>query len=125
MTLILADTSVWVDHFRTSNALLEAWLTQKRVRLHPSVIGELAMGNLPHRAMTLEELSEIHAIAPAKDGEVMHLVESDQLYGAGLSWVDAHLLAATLIHGGIALWTRDKRLQAVAQRYGCAAQLHH
>jgi len=125
MTLILADTSVWADHFRSTNALMAEWLAQKRVRMHPLVIGELAMGGLPKREETLAELNAIHQARLAKDEEVMRLVEAGKHYGTGLGWIDIHLLASVLITDDIMLWTRDRRLNDAAAHYGRAARLHH
>jgi hypothetical protein len=34
--------------------------------------------------------------------------------GGGIGYVDAHLLASVALAGQMRLWTRDKRLQAVA-----------
>jgi len=51
-------------------------------------------------------------------GEVSQLIESAQLYGRGLSLVDAHLLASVMLTPGSTLWTRDKRLAAIAGALG-------
>ena len=34
--------------------------------------------------------------------------------GRGLGYVDAHLLAATVLEADVRLWTRDRRLKRVA-----------
>ncbi len=49
VTVILVDTSIWVDHLRKSDAALAALLGQGRVLIHPFVIGELALGILRQR----------------------------------------------------------------------------
>ena len=125
MSLILADTSVWADHFRRGDPLLGEWLAQKRIRMHPLVIGELAMGGLPRREQTLEELRAIHRIGAASDIEVLRLVESGRHYATGLSWVDIHLLAAVLLREDLSLWTRDRRLNEAAMRYDRVVHPHH
>lgn len=125
MRLILVDSSVWAEHFRTGDGLLEHCLRAKRVRMHPFVIGELAMGNLRQRGRTLTELNALHRVGSASDSEVLSLIETGGHYGAGLSWVDMHLLAAVLLREDVDLWTRDRRLNAAAARYGRAARLHH
>jgi hypothetical protein len=51
---------------------------------------------------------------------VLPLVERHQLYGLGLGYVDAQLLAATRLTPDAALWTADRRLVAAASRLGCA-----
>lgn len=57
------------------------------------------------------------------DQGVRHLVEERQLWGRGLSAVDAALLASALVTPGVALWTRDKRLRQAARDVGVLADL--
>lgn len=40
--------------------------------------------------------------------------------GRGIGYVDAHLLAAVALTEGAGLWTRDRRLQALAATLGLA-----
>lgn len=120
--MILVDTSVWVDHLRQGIPLLGDLLTSGEVAIHPFVIGELACGNLSNRKEILALLSTLSLVKVAQHAEVMHLVETQRLQGRGLGWVDLHLLAsARLSH--VALWTRDRRLQAVAKSLGVAGKL--
>jgi hypothetical protein len=42
------------------------------------------------------------------------------LFGVGIGYVDAHLLAATRLTAAATFWTRDKRLHIVAKRLGLA-----
>ena len=49
------------------------------------------------------------------------MVDERALFGRGLGWVDVHLLAATLLTPGLRLWTRDRRLHAVAEEIGLAS----
>ena len=49
--MILADTSVWVDHLRRSDAALRAALEANEICIHPMVIGEVACGNLRNRTI--------------------------------------------------------------------------
>ncbi|MGI8722360.1 MAG: hypothetical protein ACR2JG_09060 [Geodermatophilaceae bacterium] len=41
--------------------------------------------------------------------------------GLGIGYVDAHMLAATMLTTGARLWTRDKRLAAIAAQRGLAS----
>lgn len=125
MTLILADTSVWVNHLRHGDPVMAQCLNEKRIRLHPYVVGELALGNLPNRTVFLDWIDAIHQVRPARDAEVRRLIEAGRHYGSGLGWVDLHLLASVLLTDGVALWTGDRRLHEAASRHGCAARLHH
>lgn len=125
MKLVLADTSVWVDHLRSPDPLMIQISDQERLLTHPYVIGELAMGNLRRRSDFIRGLRRMDHVARAMDTEVTKLVEENRLYGLGISWIDAHLLASTLLVDNVMLWTRDRRLNTVAARFGRAAALHH
>ncbi len=57
----------------------------------------------------------------ARHEEVMELVEGRQLMGTGIGWVDAHLLAASLLSRN-ALWTMDRSLAAVARQLDVFAE---
>ncbi len=113
--MTLVDTGVWIDHFRVANLSLSRLLSGGEVRAHPFVIGELAMGHLPDRANALEWLTNLPRVTQATDQEVMVLVEQERLSGAGIGWVDAHLLAAARMSSAL-LWTRDRDLARVANR---------
>ena len=117
--MILVDTSVWVDHLRASDAQLAALLNGRAVVMHPFVIGELACGNLSNRALTLGLLNNLPCAAVAQPDEVLVYVERHRLQGKGIGYVDVHLLASVAIASN-QLWTRDKRLLAVARDLGCA-----
>src|SRR5665213_2028621 len=102
--MLLADTSVWIQHFRRGEPTLAVQLSEGIVLMHPFIAGELACGNLKSRAAIL---SDLEALAPAKlasDTEVRQLIEALRLWGRGLGWVDAHLLASALL-SHCRLWT--------------------
>jgi len=113
--MILVDTSVWVDHLRRGNARLQALLEEGEVLCHPFVVGELACGNLRNRSEILGLLIALPAAEEASHKEVLHLLESNRLYGLGLGLVDAHLLASGLLMH-CPLWTLDKPLDAAATK---------
>jgi len=118
--VILADTSIWVDHLRHGDARLAALLEESRIVCHPFVTGELALGHLRRRAEVLALLADLPQAAAAAHREVLGFIEKHALAGSGLGWVDVHLLcAAALEHAR--LWTRDRRLAAIAARLGLAA----
>ncbi len=118
--MLLADTSVWIQHFRENNRKLAESLRRGLVLMHPCVLGELACGNLKKRAGTLEDLQTLPPAFAASDDEVLSLIERRRLWGRGLGWVDAHLLAAALL-SGCRLWTLDKRLAEAAGALGLSA----
>ena len=111
--MILVDTSVWIDHLKRGNARLRALLQEGEVICHPAVVGELACGNLKNRLVILKLLSALPTAQEASHTEVLHFLESNRLYGLGLSWIDAHLLASALLTD-CTIWTLDKALQVAA-----------
>lgn len=118
---VLVDTSVWVAHFRERHAALVELLEADRVLMHPMVLLELACGTPPApRARTLAALGQLRPAALSNTAEVMAFVERERLYGLGCGLVDITLLASTLITPGARLWTLDKRLAGLAQRFGIA-----
>ncbi len=118
--MILVDTSVWVDHLRVGDTILEALLQSGRVLAHPFVVGELALGHLRQRRAILMALQDLPRATAASDDEVLQFIERNALAGQGIGYVDAHLLASTRLTAGSSLWTRDGRLSAVAERLGLA-----
>ncbi len=115
--MILVDTSTWIDHFRHTNAALGTALTAGQVGLHPFVIGELTLGTLPQRLTTLARLATLPCLVPSTHAAVVAFVDRYGLVGAGIGWVDVHLLCAAH-QAGWDLWTHDRRVRAVATRLG-------
>jgi predicted nucleic acid-binding protein len=119
--MILVDTSVWIEHLRRGEPRLVAALNDGLVRIHPSIIGEIALGNLRQREPILSALNAIPLVTVATDDEVHALIEVERLFGLGIGFVDVHLLAALRLTPGVRLWTLDKRLAAVADRLALGA----
>ncbi len=118
--MILADTSVWVDHFRSRDFALANLMRTEVVLIHPFVMGELALGHLYPRERTFADLRRLLPARVAADEEVRNLIENERLFGTGIGYVDAQLLASVRLTPGSSLWTRDKRLQGVAEKLGIA-----
>lgn len=118
--MVLADTSVWVNHLRHADPVMIDLFQDDQIVVHPFVIGELALGNLQQRRTLLNDLRDLRPISVADTEEVMVLIERNALFGAGIGWVDVNLLASTLAEGRARLWTRDRRLLHVAQRFQVA-----
>lgn len=119
--MILVDTSIWIDHLRTGDPGLAALLQVSHVLGHAYVTGELALGRLSRRQEILALLANLPQARSASAAEVTTLIETRHLFGLGIGYVDAHLLAATLLADGARLWTRDKRLAGAAAALGLAA----
>lgn len=122
MSGVLVDTSVWVDHFRQSNSALISLLTLDSVMVHPLIIGEIACGTPPNRVQTLSDLQGLQPVQQANHQEVMNFIERERLFGLGCGLIDLLLLASTLLTPNAQLWTLDKRLQQLAERFGVAYQ---
>jgi predicted nucleic acid-binding protein len=118
--LIFVDTSVWIDHFRSGNALLAEHLEARRVLVHPFIIGEIALGHLRQREVILATLSNLPRAEVATEEEALHFIEREALFGRGVGYIDVHLLAAVRLTAGAKLWTNDKKLCAVATVLGLA-----
>jgi predicted nucleic acid-binding protein len=114
--MILVDTSIWIHHLRDGSSTLRELLEQGQVLSHPLVIGELALGNLKQRELVLGALQDLPKAAVAEDGEVLQYISNQGLFGLGIGYVDAHLLAAAKLTAGSLLWTRDRRLADLAAR---------
>lgn len=117
--MILVDTSLWIAHLRSGDGTLVRLLEGALVLGHPWVAGELALGHLSHREEVIALLGSLPQAAVATNEEVMSLIDRQPLYGLGIGYVDAQLLAATLLTPDATLWTADRPLAAVAKRLGC------
>jgi predicted nucleic acid-binding protein len=121
--LILADTSVWIDHLRSSNKELRRQLDQGQIVIHPFIIAELALGSLKDRTKTLALLDLLPQVRVARLSELRLTIEARRLYNLGIGLTDAHLIASVFIDFPTLLWTKDKRLRQVAENFGIHASL--
>lgn len=111
--MILVDTSVWIEHLRAGSDRLRSLLLDGQVLCHPFIVGELACGMLRNREEILSMLQNLPEAHQLEHEEVLSFLEARRLYGQGIGWVDAHLLASTLLTG-CTFWTFDKPLRKVA-----------
>ncbi|WP_137136207.1 type II toxin-antitoxin system VapC family toxin [Rhizobium sp. FKY42] len=121
--MILVDTSIWIDHFRSTEDELNRIIEADQLLCHPFVIGELALGSLRNREGVLELLETQRKAVVATHDEVMLLITRHSIFSMGIGYTDAHLLASTLLDRRTSLWTRDKRLAAAAQKAGATLHL--
>lgn len=121
--MILPDTSVWIDHLRNTNLGLQAQLNDDNVYCHPFVIGELALGNFVHRRKVFASLRKLPLPILANNQDVLSMIEHHAMHGCGIGLIDAHLLASVMLTPETKLWTRDKRLRALASELGLDAGL--
>lgn len=114
--MILVDTSVWIDHLRHTNASLVHLLHTGQTLSHPFVVGELALGSLHARHAIVGSLKNLPQATLAHEDEVLAAIDRWKLSGAGIGYIDAHLLVSAKLTAGAMLWTGDRRLRAIASR---------
>jgi predicted nucleic acid-binding protein len=115
--LILADSSIWIDHFRSPDPHLAGLVVRRVLCCHPAVIGELACGNLSDRDLKLGFLQALHRSPVLSDGALLRFISTHKLMGRGIGYIDVQLLASSALDAG-KLWTRDKRLKEAAESLG-------
>ena len=119
---VLVDTSVWI-RFLSNRAPyaagLQDLLLRDEVCGHDFVYGELLIGDVGGRKQLLEDYGQMHQAPAVPHADVVAFVRSRRLHGRGIGWVDAHLLASSLV-GRVRLWTADPRLLTVAKEVGVA-----
>ena len=116
--MILADTSIWIDHLRKGDERLRDLLLAGRILCHPLIVAEIALGSLKARDEVLGLLDNLPMLVEAQIAETRFMIEDRRLFSRGIGLVDAALVAACLIAPGSRLWTRDQRLAAVASEVG-------
>jgi predicted nucleic acid-binding protein len=114
--MIVVDTSIWIDHIRAAEPLLDTYLMREQALMHPHVLGEIALGSIKNREHVLCHFEALPIPNVAEEGYVLHLIDQQNLSATGIGYTDAHLLASTLLTPGALLWTRDRRLLAQADR---------
>jgi predicted nucleic acid-binding protein len=119
--VILADTSVWIGHFRSVDDKMLSLIKLRMILCHPYVIGEIILGSLSNRDEILSNLQDFPQAPVAQTEDVLQLIATHKLFGRGIGYVDTHLLASALLQPGTQLWSRDKKLKAVAGALGVAA----
>jgi len=112
--VILVDTSVWIDHFRSSNSLLVELLEQEQVITHPFILGEVACGNLKKRREIVALMQALPTVRRADEDEILFFIEQRALMGRGIGLIDVHLLASCLMQPCM-IWTADKQLRTVSE----------
>ncbi|MHB8882046.1 MAG: type II toxin-antitoxin system VapC family toxin [Thermodesulfovibrionales bacterium] len=113
--MVLVDTSVWVEHFRTGNVGLANLLNEGDVASHLFIAGELACGNLSNRPEILSLFRALPLVTHAEHDEVLQFIENYKLMGKGLGYVDMHLITSAVLTK-VPIWTLDKKLKDVSSR---------
>jgi predicted nucleic acid-binding protein len=121
--VILVDTSIWIDHIRLGDPLMARLLEEALVSMHPCTLIELALGNLADRGRMLANFRDLPRPVVASEAELATLIEAERLFGRGIGYCDAHLLASARLTSVTTIWTRDRRLREAAESLGVAAPL--
>jgi predicted nucleic acid-binding protein len=117
---VLVDTSVWIRFLSNRApyaAELDRLLSLDEVSGHDFVYGELLIGDVGGRTRLLADYGQMQQAPAVPHAEVVAFVRDRRLHGRGVGWVDAHLLASSLV-GRLKLWTTDPRLRIVAKELG-------
>ncbi len=115
--MVLVDTSVWIralagkEPYRT---IVDQLLADESVFGHELVYGELLIGNLGARTAMLTHYRSFNYAASVPHEDVVALVRTRRLFGRGIGWIDAHLLASSLV-SGVRLYTVDGPLAQIAR----------
>jgi predicted nucleic acid-binding protein len=120
--MVIVDTSVWVRALSGRQPYrdqLDALLARENVLAHEFVYGELLIGDAGGRTNTLAAYALFTRAATVPHAEVINLVRERRLHGRGIGWIDAHLLASTLVSGGT-LYTADRALRELAEEFDIA-----
>jgi predicted nucleic acid-binding protein len=119
---VLVDTSVWI-RFLTNRgpyaAELDGLLSRDDVHGHDFVYGELLIGDRGGRKALLAAYERMDQAPLVSHADVVAFVRDRKLNGRGIGWIDAHLLASSLV-GHLKLWTADSPLATVATELGIA-----
>jgi len=115
--MTIVDTSVWIDHLNRRNKDLSIMLSEGMVLIHPFIIGELAFGRIKNRSEILSLLNALPQAKMADHVEVLEFIESNHLFGIGIGWIDAHLLASMKLSNA-SIMTTDKAMLSALTRIG-------
>jgi predicted nucleic acid-binding protein len=120
--MVLVDTSVWIRSLAGKEPFrrrVDRLLADESVLGHELIYGELLIGDPGARSATLTHYRRFSYAASVPHEEVVVLVRARRLFGRGIGWIDAHLLASALVSGA-RLYTVDAPLAGIARELGLA-----
>jgi len=123
--MVLVDTSVWIRFLAGRMpyaAELDRLLEGEEAAGHDLVYGELLMGDSGGRTQLLNSYELILRVPDVGHADVATFVRARKLYGRGVGWIDAHLLASAVV-ADTPLWTADEHLARLAGELGIAHRL--
>jgi len=119
---VLMDSSIWIEHFKNSNELIPDLITKNLIVTHPLVIAEIACGTPKNKKFILEAMKELNQTEQATTDEVLEFIEKENIAGKGCGAIDIFLLASAIITNETAIWTLDKNLMKLAERFNVSYQ---
>lgn len=122
--VVVVDTSIWIDHFRSTDLRFKQLVADRLVLQHSFVTGEIAVGNLRDRGQIMRALRGLPQVEPVSDDDFHAFLCETNLSGTGLGFVDVHVLAATAATPGATIWTSDRRMREQAKRLGLVYSPH-
>ncbi len=119
MNLVLADTSVWIAHFRLANPLLQSLLATDRILCHPLIVIELACGTPPARGREHLKISK-HSSRPWSPLPTRYYrwSKTSDAITPGAAPRMSLCLHPRCSRPDTRLWTMDKDLSVLAARLG-------
>jgi predicted nucleic acid-binding protein len=116
--MYLADTSLWIDHFRGSTSELLQPLAEGQIVIHDFILGELHLGHFKsqHKKLIFERLNVLEKISLSANSQVIEFAIQKKLSGTGIGWIDCHLLHACM-QAKVQILTKDKNLKRLALKY--------
>jgi len=128
---IVVDSTVWFDHISKGNPHLTRILKEdsdEELLSHATVLGELIMGNgWTNDQLQMHEIGSLPLLPELSSEDVMDFVRRNNVYGLGMGWADARILASVAFFSeyDIRIWTRDKGFLAAAKKLGMAYDNEH
>ena len=91
----------------------------REIIMHSDVIGELIVGNLRNRKQAIADLEAYPRLNKISSEIVFQFVEHNKLFGLGISWIDAGLLASA-VASNVKIWTDDMQVREIAHKMNLA-----
>jgi predicted nucleic acid-binding protein len=116
--MILADTSIWIRHFRKADLQLMRLLEDSRLVTCDIVVGELTLGaGVPARADA--DLALLAKIASPSSDETLEFMRRHlrAFRAAGVGWSDAQIIVSAAAAGAL-LYTADRPQRSVWRSLG-------
>jgi predicted nucleic acid-binding protein len=115
--MILPDTSIWVDHFKSKNGneILKSALANSVVYCHSMIYGELLLGGFLKDQKVNQSILYLPFTREVVPSEINQFILNHSLIGKGIGWVDCNILYDSYVNS-LRLITLDRALQKVSDQ---------